>query len=114
MRWSVPDVYSLRAGAAFDVLPEQGLSVSLGARIDGIPTRDLIGGGDDDTIKRTSRIIFVDPGLSFAQGKNSFTLSVPWRVKVKRTMSIPEQNGVGLNAGGFAKYLVFASYSRRL
>jgi len=114
MLWSVPDVYSLRAGAAFDVLPDQGLSISLGARIDGIPTRDLIGGGDDDTIKRTSRITFVDPGLSYAQGKNSFTLSVPLRVKVNRTMSIPEQNGVGLNAGGFAKYLVFASYSRRL
>lgn len=111
--WSVPDVYSLRAGAAFDLLPDQGLSVSLGARVDGIPVRDLIGGGDEETIKRSSYIIFVDPGLAFTQGKNSFTLSVPYRVKLKRTASLAEQAGLGPTAGGFAQYLVFASYSRR-
>lgn len=113
--WSVPDVYSARAGAAFDLLPDAGLSVSLGARLDGIPVRDLIGGGDENTIKRTSRIIFAEPGLSFTRGKNSFTLSVPWRLKVNRLKSLREQQtGGGVNGGGFAKYLVFASYSRRI
>lgn len=113
--WSVPDVYSARAGAVFDLLPDEGLSVSLGVRVDGIPVRDLIGGGDENTIKRTSRIIFADPGLSFTRGKNSFTLSVPWRMKVNRMKSLREQQtGGGVNGGGFAKYLVFASYSRRL
>ena len=111
--WSVPDVYSLRAGAAYELLPDQGLSVSLGGRVDGIPVRDLVGGGDEDTIKRSSYIIFVDPGLSFTQGKNSFTLNVPYRVKLKRTASLAEQAGLGPTAGGFAKYFVFASYSRR-
>ena len=111
--WSVPDVYSVRAGAAFDLLPDQGLTVSLGARLDGIPTRDLIGGGDEDTIKRTSYIVYADPGLSLSVGMNSFTLSVPWRVKLNRTLSLAEQEGNGFNTGGFAKYLVFASYSRR-
>jgi hypothetical protein len=112
--WSVPDVYSLRAGAAFNLLPDQGLSVSLGARLDGIPVNDLIGGGDETTIKRTSRIYFAEPGLSWTRNRDNFTLSVPWQVKVNRVKSLYEQQNNGLNAGGFAKYLVFLSYSRRL
>jgi hypothetical protein len=112
--WSVPDVYSIRAGAAFNVLPDQGLSVSLGARLDGIPVNDLIGGGDETTVKRSSRIYFVEPGLSYTRGRDNFTLSVPWRVKVNRVQSLYEQETNGVAAGGFAKYLVFASYSRRL
>jgi hypothetical protein len=115
LRWSVPDVYSADAGVAFNVLPDHGLSASLGARLDGIPVHDLIGGGDENTIKRTSRIFFVQPGLSYARGRDNFTLSVPWRVKVNRVKSLTEQQPGGpLNAGGFAKYLVFASYSHRV
>jgi hypothetical protein len=112
--WSVPDVYSARAGAAFAVLPDAGLSASLGARIDGIPKRDLFGGGDSMTVKRTSYIIYADPGLSFTRGPSNFTISVPVRMHLNRTRSITEeQPGAMPNAGGFAKYLVFASYSHR-
>jgi len=111
--WSVPDVYSARAGGAFLLLPEQGLSASLGARIDGIPIHDVIGGGDDETIKRTAYVIFADPGLSLSRGRNILTLSVPYRVAVNRQKSLFEQNTGALNAGGFAKRLVFASYTRR-
>ena len=114
--WSVPDVYSMRAGAAFNVLPDQGLSVSLGARLDGIPVHDLIGGGDDNSIKRTSYIVFADPGLSLTRGKDNVTLSVPWRIALNRVKSLTEQQpgaSATANAGGFARYLVFASYSRR-
>ena len=112
--WSVPDVYSGRTGVAFDALPDHGVSVSLGARVDGIPVHDLIGGGDDNSIKRTSYIVYAEPGLSYTQAKNTFTVSVPWRVKLNRIKSLTEQQpGATPNAGGFAKYLVFASYSRR-
>jgi hypothetical protein len=50
--WSVPDVYSARLGATYDVQPDWGLSLSLGGRIDGIPVHDLVGGGDETTVKR--------------------------------------------------------------
>jgi hypothetical protein len=112
--WSVPDVYSARLGGAFSVWPDQGITVSLGGRIDGIPVHDLVGGGDDDTIKRTAYIVLADPGLSLARGKGTITLSVPYRLKVNRQKSLFEQRTNGLNAGGFAKYLVFASYSHQL
>jgi hypothetical protein len=117
VRWSVPDVYSARVGAAFLVWPEQGLSVSLGGRLDGIPRRDLIGGGDETALKRTSQIAFVDPGASMSRGRNNFTLSVPVRVHVNRMKSMLEQRTttgqLSVNGGGFAKYLVFANYSVR-
>ncbi|HUQ20797.1 MAG TPA: hypothetical protein VM099_14365 [Gemmatimonadaceae bacterium] len=111
--WSVPDVYSARAGVAFLALPDQDLTVSLGARVDGIPIHDLIGGGDDETIKRTAYVIFADPGVSWSRGRNILTLSVPYRVAVNRQKSLFEQRTEALNAGGFAKRLVFASYTRR-
>jgi hypothetical protein len=112
--WSVPDVYSARLGGAFSVLPEHGLTASLGARIDGIPIHDLLGGGDEDTIKRTAYVLFAEPGLSYTRGSNILTLSVPYRLAVNRQKSLFEQRTNGLNAGGFAKYLVFASITRRL
>lgn len=112
--WSVPDVYHARAGAALQVLPAAGLSASLGARLDGIPTRDLLGGGDSATVKRTSYIIYADPGLSLTRGRSIVALNIPVRMHLNRTASITEQQPGALpNAGGFAKYLMFASYSYR-
>lgn len=112
--WSVPDVYSARLGGAFSILPDAGLTMSLGARIDGIPVHDLIGGGDDETIKRTAYVIFADPGLSFSTGRSIVTLSIPYRLAVNRQKSLLEQRTNALNAGGFAKHLIFASYTHRL
>jgi len=75
---------------------------------------DLLGGGDDVTIKRTSYVVFADPGLSVTRGKGMVTLSVPYRLRVNRQKSLFEQRTNGLNGGGFAKYLIFASYSHRI
>jgi len=112
--WAVPDVYSAQLGGAFSLLPDQGLSISLGGRVDGIPVHDLLGGGDDSTIKRTSYVVYADPGLSLTRGRGTLTLSVPYRLAVNRKKSLLEQQTpTAVNGGGFAKYLVFASYSHR-
>ena len=111
--WSVPDVYSARLGASYDVQPDWGLALSLGGRLDGIPVHDLLGGGDESTVKRTSQIVYADPGLSLARGKGTFTLSVPYRLWVNREKSELEQSSGEVNGGGFAKVLVFASYTHR-
>ena len=52
--------------------------------MDGIPVHDLIGGGDDSTIKRSAYIMYAEPGLSFSAGRERFSLSVPSRLKVNR------------------------------
>jgi hypothetical protein len=112
--WSVPDVYSARLGASYDVQQDWGLALSLGGRFDGIPVHDLLGGGDETTVKRSAQILYADPGLSFARGKSTFTLSVPYRLWVNREKSELEQSTPGaVNGGGFAKFLVFASYGSR-
>ena len=111
--WAVPDTYSARLGGAFAILPDQGLTASLGARIDGIPIHDLVGGGDEETIKRTAYVIFADPGLSFSRSGNIVTLSVPYRLAVNRQKSVFEERTNALNAGGFAKHLIFASVTHR-
>ncbi len=111
--WAVPDVYSAKLGGAFSVFPNQGLTASLGARIDGIPIHDLVGGGDSETIKRTAYVVFADPGLSFSRSGNIVTLSVPIRMAVNRQKSVFEERTNALNAGGFAKHLVFASITHR-
>ena len=112
--WSVPDVYSARIGAAFLVLPEHGLTMSLGGRIDGIPVHDLVGGGDDSTFKTSAIVAFADPGLSFSRGRGTLTASVPYRLYVDRQKSVQEQRTGAVAAGGFAKYLVFLGYTHRL
>ncbi len=114
LHWSVPDVYQARLGAALSVWPEQGLSLSLGGRLDGIPKNDLFGGGDSTAVKRTSQIIYADPGLSLSRGKSSFTLSVPIRLHANRFKSGLEERTGAVSGGGYAKYLVFVSVSRTL
>ena len=117
VHWSVPDVYDAHLGAAFSAWPDQGLSVSLGGRMTGIPRRDLFGGGDSTTKKQTSRIVYVDPGLSVNRGASRYTLNVPVRVHANRIKSVFEDGATGrlaINGGGFAKVLIFASYSHRL
>lgn len=110
--WAVPDVYSARAGAVVAIIPRL-LSVSLGGRLDGIPVHDLLGSGDKDSYKRSAYIVYADPGLSVSQGHSTVTLSVPIRMSLNRLKSVAEQQTGGLNAGGFAKSLVFLSYTYR-
>ena len=94
--------------------PREYTWLALGGRLDGIPKNDLFGGGDTTAVKRTSQIIYADPGLSLSRGKSSFTLSVPIRLRANRFKSGLEERTAGATAGGgYAKYLIFASYSYR-
>jgi hypothetical protein len=88
--------------------------MSLGGRIDGIPVHDLVGGGDDaNTFKTPALVAFADPGLSYTRGRGTWTASVPYRVYVDRQKSVQDQLNGGTAQGGFAKYLVFLSYTHR-
>lgn len=111
--WAVPDVYSVRAGGVYSVVANGRLTLSLGARLDGTPVHDLIGGGDD-VVKRPFFLVYTEPGLSVTNGRGTFSLGVPIRTAVRREPNVFEQNHDFSGAGGFAKFLVFAGYSYRL
>jgi len=109
---SVPDAYSLRAGVEYALAPSQGLSVNLGARIDGIPLRDVIGGGDDG-FRRPGHTLYLDPGGTMRIGKQEFTLSVPIRVRQNFSRGLIDRERNFKGGGDLADYLVFAGYSVR-
>lgn len=109
---AVPDVYSVRAGAAYALMPSWGLSTNLGGRIDGIPMRDVIGGGDDG-FRRPGYTFYLDPGAAMRIGKQEFTVSIPIRLRQNFSRSLIDRERNFKGGGDLADYLVFAGYSVR-
>lgn len=72
---SVPDQFVARLGLTHTIWPEQGLSATLGTRVEGVPVRDLLGGSQGYRIPGFA--VSVEPGLAIALGKNFFELNVP-------------------------------------
>lgn len=109
---AVPDVFGVRAGVAVEAWREQGLSASLGWRMDGTTKRDLFG-GKDLAFRRPAIAGYVDPGLSLARGRDRFTVSVPVRAykNFRRSYADTERGRPG--GGDLANYLIFAEYTRR-
>ena len=111
---SVHDVYDARLGLAYAVWPRAGISASLGARVDGVPVRDLIGGSEG--YRQPGYVLFLDPGASASWGKETVTMSVPVRLHARYEQNVNDlRNGPGPrgNHGDFAAYLVFLGYARR-
>jgi len=109
---SVPDAYSVRAGFSYAILPQQGLALSLGGRIDGVPVQDLINGGDDN-FRRPGYSGFVDTGLDLTRGSNTFTLNVPIRAHADRRANLYDRQVDIAGGGNLAKFEVLVSYTHR-
>ncbi len=110
--WSVPDVYSSRAGLAFAFWPRLGMSGSFGARVDGQPVRDLIGGADPG-FRRPGYSVALEPALALTSGPNEISISAPFRVAANRKASVPDLQAGKHGGGDFASALVFVAFSRR-
>jgi len=108
----VPDVYTGRLGMSYGLLPEQGVSVSLGGRVDGIPYHDLI--GKSDGFRRPSVIVFLDPAVALERGPNTFTFSSPIRMFARlASANLLTGPGGSIGSGDLAGVLMFVGYSRR-
>jgi hypothetical protein len=108
--WSVPDAYSVRGGLSYTMWPQLGLSATLGGRIDGVPVKDVINGGDTN-FRRPGYDAFLDLGLDLLQGTNTFTLNVPVRVKANRKANLIDQQ-LGIPGGGnLAQFELFLGYT---
>src|SRR5574341_633347 len=106
---AVPDVFSARLGLAYGLWSEQGLTASLGARIDGTTAGDLIG-GRGDAYRRPGSLLYLGPGIAWTRGVGTFRFNIP--VRVHQALG-PDRSSAGLNGGDLADYLVFVSYSTR-
>jgi hypothetical protein len=108
---SVPDVYSARAGMAYAISPEHGLSASLGVRIDGIPVDDIA--GKSDGFRRPGYNLYIDPGVSYVHGRNIFAVNLPASVYQDFKHSNLDVKIHRVGGGDLATYLVLAQYSYR-
>jgi hypothetical protein len=114
---SIADQYTGRAGFSYDVLPKQGLSLSLSGRIEGVPVRDLAGGSDG--FRRPGFALSIEPGIAWRFKKATIGVSAPVMVYANRERSVPDiqaSNASGTYRHGdaaFASYLIQANFTYR-
>jgi hypothetical protein len=112
---SVPDLFMARAGVAYMI---QRFTVSGGVRVEGLPSKDIIGGSRG--FRRPGYIVSVEPSVTYVAKKVSFNLSVPVAVKRDRTQSDSDKRrsaDTGTKVQGdaaFADYLISAGMTIRL
>jgi hypothetical protein len=116
---SISDSYMARVG--FEYAPPLrfagSLTLSLGARIEGVPVHDLVGGSDG--FRRPGYAVSIEPGVSAHFGKWSANLFAPVAVRRNRQRSVPDiqwSNATGVFRAGdaaFADYTVMVSFTRQ-
>jgi hypothetical protein len=106
--FSVPDSYLGRVGFAYTILPKYGFGLSFGARIEGVPPEDAIGGSLGS--RRPGYSLGVEPGLYLAVGKFSFNLTTPVAIERNRQRTY---NAATTGDAAFADYSINSSLSYR-
>lgn len=109
---SIPDQYFGRGGFTYAILPRHGVNLSCGARIEGVPVYDAVGGSMG--FRRPGYTISIEPGISWTDGRNSLSVNAPVAVYRNRERSAPE---IALGRPGgdaaFADFSIMVSYTRR-
>jgi hypothetical protein len=114
---SVADSYMSRVGASYTVLPQQHMSVSLGARIEGVPVRDLV--GSSNGFRRPGYAVSIEPGVSCQLGSWALSLYTPVAVYRNRLQSVADQQltaATGVYQHGdaaFADFSIITSVAKR-
>ncbi|MEQ9378864.1 MAG: transporter [Imperialibacter sp.] len=113
---SVSDQYAARLGALY-VTPVQGLGLYGGARLEGVPASDLIGG--DEGFRRPGYIVSLEPGVNYGVGNMAFSLTVPIAVDRARVQNFSDkqrtkETGELVNGdAAFADYLINFGFTYR-
>jgi len=108
---SVTDQYLARGGLTYVVVEKWGLSASLGARIDGVPSEDLI--GDSEGFRRPGYAVSVEPGLIWQSGSWTVALTTPVAVYRNRVKSVQDEMRGTHGDAAFADFFITAAVARR-
>jgi len=73
--WSVNDSYLARLGFGYTFLPKQGLTFTLGGRLEGAPPNDLIGSSGGR--RRPGYAVSIEPGIVFTKNRWFASFSTP-------------------------------------
>jgi len=112
---SVPDQYSLRAGANLNV---KKWILSVGLRNEGIPVNDLLGGSEG--IRRAGHNLSIEPGAVYIMKNMTLYVYVPFIVSREIKQNIPDKfktayTGVyTITPGGSGDYQVFLGVQFKL
>jgi hypothetical protein len=115
--YSVSDQYFWRLGAQF---MSGSFTGSLGVRMEGIPSKDIIGGSEG--FRRPGYITSIEPGCFYTTGQHSFGVTFPIAVDRNRTRnSIDKAQGNNPTTGqpiigdaAFADWLLSVTYVYRM
>ena len=103
---SIWDAYVARVGLQYAIWPSQGLALSLGGRIEGVPPEDLV--GDTEGRRRPGYAISIEPGISWTYQKVSFNVTAPVAIYRNR------QNYMGRSGdAAFSDYVILSSVAYR-
>ena len=83
---AVPDQFSSRLGLSYAISPL--FSTSLGARFEGVPVKDLMGGNKG--FRRPGNVLSLDPGLAYMANNLSINLNVPIALRRDRPQSVTD------------------------
>jgi len=104
--WSVGDSYLFRAGLGHTFLPKYGLTFTLGGRLEGSPSTDLIGGSGGR--RRPGVAVSIEPGLVFTRNRWFASFSAPVAVYRNRERNFAGQSG----DAAFADFMTLFSVGR--
>lgn len=106
--YSAPDQYLARIGGLTPIKAVKGLTLSIAARLEGVPPKDLIGG--DDGFRRPGHALFIEPGLLWNRDRETWSLFGPVAIDRRR-----ENNAFGQRGDAtFADYVLLFGYSYKL
>jgi hypothetical protein len=111
---SIADQFAARVGVG---TAAGKFGLSLAARMEGVPSSDLIGG--DMGRRRPGYSIAIEPGLSYSWKTSSVSVSVPYLVRRVRTQALAdklesiETGHKEIGDAAFADYVVVLGYSKR-
>jgi hypothetical protein len=114
----ITDSYLYRAGLEYRLLPKQGISVSWGLRMEGVPVKNWF--GDSAGFRRPGYSIDWEPGATWTHRNVSLGLYVPFSILHDRTQSLADQEDTVLTGkyqhgdAFFANYEIIASLSIKL
>jgi len=104
--WSTADSYLFRAGFGWKFLPKYGLSLTLGGRMEGTPSTDIIGGSGGR--RRPGFGISIEPGLVWTKSPWTASFSAPVALYRNRERNFEGQEG----DAAFADFMTLFSLGR--
>lgn len=107
---SIADQYLAQVGVSHPVPKTRHFAASLGARLEGIPVRDIF--GSSEGFRRPGYVLSIDPGVVYVRGQHSVSLNVPVPLERNRRRSTSDIIDSRHGDAAFADYLLVFSYSR--